>query len=154
MFPHRLLRGNWRYTALALLLMAPALAVLAVNAASQNKQAPDSFPAEVQGNVLRVVDGDSLYLKGYRPQVRLWGVDAPERGERGYAKARDTLAGLAARRALRCERVDVDKYRRLVARCYTASGVDINRALIESGAAREYCWFSKGYYGHCARKQP
>ncbi|NNC54748.1 MAG: hypothetical protein HKO07_03390 [Pseudomonadales bacterium] len=28
-----------------------------------------------------VVDGDSLYLAGVKAQIRLWGVDAPERGE-------------------------------------------------------------------------
>jgi len=34
---------------------------------------------EHAGAVIRVVDGDSLYLEGVTAQIRLWGVDAPER---------------------------------------------------------------------------
>jgi endonuclease YncB( thermonuclease family) len=36
------------------------------------------------GKVIRVVDGDSLYLEGQEIQIRLFGVDAPEQSERGY----------------------------------------------------------------------
>ena len=39
---------------------------------------------EVNGSVRYVVDGDSLYINGYEPQIRLWGVDAPESDEPGF----------------------------------------------------------------------
>ncbi|MGJ8535737.1 MAG: thermonuclease family protein [Parasphingopyxis sp.] len=42
-----------------------------------------------------------------------------------------------------------DRYGRLVARLYLADGRDINRLLIETGAAREYCSYSQNYYGRC-----
>ncbi|MGB5325854.1 MAG: thermonuclease family protein, partial [Pseudomonadales bacterium] len=137
-----LLAGSW----LAGLLSACGVATPA-QGETQN------YPTQISARAIRVVDGDSLYLEGYRPQIRLWGVDAPERDEAGFAAARDALAALALQREIRCERVDIDKYRRLVARCVVDAGrfagTDINRALIERGVANEYCWFSKGYYGHC-----
>ena len=38
-----------------------------------------------------VVDGDSLYLQGIKKQIRLWGVDAPERNEKGFKQATAAL---------------------------------------------------------------
>lgn len=101
----------------------------------------------------RVVDGDSLYLKGLDTQIRLWGVDAPERDETGYDAARNSLRKLALGRELRCETKDIDKYNRIVARCYdSASGLELNREQIRRRVAKEYCYFSRNYYGYCRQE--
>ena len=100
----------------------------------------------IQSRVRYVVDGDSLYLENHEPQIRLWGVDAPERNESGYDRARNTLTGLALDQSVRCDIVDTDKYQRSVARCFLADGQEINRMMIESGAAKEYLRFTQGYY--------
>lgn len=100
----------------------------------------------IQSRVRYVVDGDSLYLENHEPQIRLWGVDAPERNESGYDRARNTLTGLALSQSVRCDIVDTDKYQRSVARCFLADGQEINRMMIESGAAKEYLRFTQGYY--------
>ena len=100
----------------------------------------------IQSRVRHVVDGDSLYLENHEPQIRLWGVDAPERNESGYDRARNTLTGLALDQSVRCDIVDTDKYQRSVARCFLADGQEINRMMIESGAAKEYLRFTQGYY--------
>lgn len=54
------------------------------------------------GTVERVIDGDSLVVRldlGYRvwhqTRIRLLGIDSPERGEVGWADARDSLAAMA-----------------------------------------------------------
>ena len=130
---------------------------------------PAFAETKVYAGVVRyVVDGDSLYLAGLKTQVRLWGVDAPERGEPGFYAARNTLKLLAAGKPLLCLRMDIDKYKRIVARCQLAdvwvegvpsvssvdqfagqSAADINAQAILAGPAREYCYFSKGFYGSC-----
>lgn len=94
----------------------------------------------------RVVDGDTLYLKGVATRIRLWGVDAPEREELGFDEATQALAALVAGQTLSCEHVDTDRYLRIVARCYFADGRDLSQAMIDSGAAREYLRFTQGYY--------
>lgn len=102
------------------------------------------------GKCHRVVDGDSLYIAGSDTQIRLWGVDAPERDEHGYQRAKDSLRKLALGKYLRCVQQDIDKYGRVVARCYRKNdNRELNRVQIESGVADEYCHFTRGYYGHC-----
>ncbi len=102
------------------------------------------------GTVRHVVDGDSLYIKGVEPQIRLWGVDAPERDERGYQTAKDKLIDLAKGERIGCETKDIDKYDRIVGRCFVVlKNLEINKELIESGVSQEYCRFTKNYYRTC-----
>ena len=70
----------------------------------------------IEGHCRAVVDGDSLYIEGFEPQIRLWGVDAPERDESGYDRAKQQLNSLAYRQQLQCEQMDIDRYGRTVAR--------------------------------------
>jgi len=127
--------------------------------ASTDRLTSTAYPSDITALCTHVVDGDSLYLKGFKPQVRLWGVDAPERKQQGYGAAKSALEQLAQKQILHCKMKDVDKYGRWVARCFLAqtpttdagdiAANEINRALIDEGVAQEYCWFSKGFYGHC-----
>ena len=100
----------------------------------------------IESIVRFVVDGDSLYLENYQPQIRLWGVDAPEKNESGYNQAKNDLKVFALAQKVRCEIIDIDKYDRSVARCFLKNGKEINRMMIESGSAKEYLRFTKGYY--------
>ena len=101
---------------------------------------------EIQGRVRYIVDGDSLYINGHKPQIRLWGVDAPEQSESGFKAATTTLTRFAKDRHISCRLIDTDKYGRTVARCFLKDGREINRLMIESGTASEYLRFSKGFY--------
>ena len=105
---------------------------------------------ENSGRCNRVVDGDSLYIKGQKTQIRLWGVDAPERDEAGYQKAKDALIRLALNKTVYCSTEDIDKYDRIIARCYDSNGKEINKTLLELGVSKEYCRFTKNHYGFCA----
>lgn len=113
-------------------------------------KAPFVAPAKERARLVakagRIVDGDTLYLEGVETRIRLWGLDAPERAEAGYETATRTLAALVAGRTLSCEQLDTDRYGRIVARCHTEDGRDVSAAMIDSGAAREYLHFSRGYY--------
>ena len=100
----------------------------------------------LSGRVRYVVDGDSLYMNGHKPQIRLWGVDAPEDGERGFQAATDYLFLIAQDQRITCQQIDRDQYGRTVARCFLPDGREINRLMIESGMAKEYRRFTRGFY--------
>ena len=148
------MRKNFKRSKKAMVTLIAVVAAVCVWAFdnAQNRGAAK----EISGLCSRVVDGDSLYIKGYGKQIRLWGVDAPETNEAGYSLAKNKLARLAKNRWLSCEIKDVDKYGRTVARCFPVNAEkqrlereEINRALINSGVAKEYCFFSRGFYGRC-----
>lgn len=123
------------------------LACLALVGAFLNRSPADPLKSKQIGGIVRyVVDGDSLYIEGIKPQIRLWGVDADERGEKGFKAATDLLTKLAKGQRIHCDIIEPDKYGRLVCRCYLKNGKEINRLMIESGKTREYKRFTKGYY--------
>jgi endonuclease YncB( thermonuclease family) len=93
-----------------------------------------------------IIAGDSLYIASHRPQVRLWGINTPERGEAGYQAATDHLRRIAQGKQIRCEIMDTDKYGRTVGRCYLPDGRDLSREMLKSGYAVEMRGFSRGYY--------
>jgi endonuclease YncB( thermonuclease family) len=91
---------------------------------------------------LRVVDGDTLRL-GDRT-LRLYGVDAPERGQHctdlqgrlydcGTAAAA-ALAGLVADRGVECRLQGRDRFGRALGVCRSGE-VELNRALVSAGWA-------------------
>ena len=102
---------------------------------------------EISGKVRWVVDGDTLYITGYKQAVRLWGVDAPEQGDWGYAAAKSTLIKMAYGKYVSCRVKETDKYGRLVARCFLVKGgQEINQMMIETKTTKEFSKFSGGFY--------
>jgi endonuclease YncB( thermonuclease family) len=133
-------------TVLALLLFTLA----AIIAALWPRAGRAEFgPGKITGTVRYVVDGDTFYLKGVKRAVRVWGLDAPEKGEGGYRGATLALSGLILRQRVTCETLEVDRYSRIVARCFLADGRDVADVMIRGGHAAEFCRYSKGYYGRC-----
>lgn len=113
--------------------------------------APAATPSrfDFAGQVTRVVDGDTFWTNGQRTRIRVWGLDAPEVGRAGGSAATAQLAGLVSGRSVQCRMRDVDRYGRIVGQCWLPDGRDIAAAMIASGTAREYCRFSRNYYGNC-----
>ncbi|WP_083626517.1 thermonuclease family protein [Rhodovulum sp. ES.010] len=103
----------------------------------------------VSGAVRYVTDGDTFSLRGVERPIRVWGLDAPERNERGASAATSTLQRLVAGQSLTCRVRDIDRYGRIVGQCFLADGRDVAAQMIAAGVAREYCYFSGGYYGTC-----
>lgn len=91
----------------------------------------------------QVIDGDSLRVGSV--EVRLWGIDAPEWHEPGGAQATAYLRSLVRGQDVNCETRDTDRYGRTVAQCFVGS-MDIARALVQSGHARDWPRYSGGYY--------
>ena len=100
-----------------------------------------------QARAWRVIDGDTLDLDGER--IRLFGIDAPERGQScgpldcGKA-ATEALADILSAGPVRCTRVNTDRYARTVARC-KAGRVDVNREMVRRGMAWAYRQYSDDY---------
>ena len=99
----------------------------------------------------RVVDGDTLKIRG--TQIRLHGIDAPEREQRCRAGGRRWSCGREAARALSrqiggrivvCEERDRDRYGRTVGVC-RAGGEDLNASMAAAGWAFAYRKYSLSY---------
>lgn len=100
-----------------------------------------------------VVDGDTLDIGANR--IRFWGVDAFESGQLCQnASGRDYRCGQAAAleldrlisgRIVRCEPTGGKTYERVIAVCSVA-GVELNRAMVQSGWALDEPRYSKGEY--------
>lgn len=99
----------------------------------------------------RVIDGDTLAVSGM--EVRLFGVDAPELGQKCVdgatsiacgEMAKDALASLIGDATLSCTRKSTDPYGRMVAVCYIGSA-DVGQALVDAGWATAYRRYSEDY---------
>ena len=90
-----------------------------------------------EGEVERVIDGDTLKISGYT--VRLSLVDTPERGEEGFKEAKEFTENLCpvGSRALvdQDDGQRFDAYRRLVGVVY-CNGKNLNAELILNGLGR------------------
>lgn len=102
----------------------------------------------------RVVDGDTLRVGN--TSIRLFGIDAPERGQ-GCDRAGQSwdcgafaarlLADLVADTTVRCDvQVASDRYGRPVAICHSGAR-NLNAALVREGAAFAYRKYSDLYLG-------
>lgn len=100
----------------------------------------------------RIIDGDTLMIGD--TTYRLWGIDAPEKGQQCERLGDYYDCGAYARLALTafigdttpiCEIKNQDRYGRSVARCLV-DGIDLGDWLVNNGFALDYPTFSNGYY--------
>lgn len=127
--------------------LAAAIGITILLLAGANLRA-DEAPI-LEARVSKVLDGDTFTLRGESRRIRIWGLDASEWNHEGGSAATSTLQSLISGEHLRCAVIDIDRYGRLVAQCLLPDGRDIAAAMIRSGAAAEYCRYSRGYYGTC-----
>ncbi len=88
-------------------------------------------------NVVKVIDGDTLHIsriQGEIIKVRLHGIDTPERGAAYFQTAKQALTDLCGGQVIRLNDSRADSFGRITARV-DCGGVDVNTALLESGAA-------------------
>ena len=110
-----------------------------------------SYATDLTG-IPRIVDGDTIHLNGTK--IRLHGIDTPEMRQECIDQAGESYrcgeAATAALRALigsqpvRCEGSAYDRYKRLIAICYSGS-VNLNKEMVKLGWALSYRKYSKDY---------
>ena len=100
----------------------------------------------------RVIDGDTIHIGSNK--IRLWGFDAPERKQtcmvRGKAwncgfEATEHLKNFIGNNLVKCVQKDIDRYKRIVAKCAVGS-LDIGAEMVEVGLAVPYWKYSGNYY--------
>lgn len=100
----------------------------------------------------RVIDGDTLDVGTVR--IRLYGIDAPEAGQRCGThaggswrcgeRATARLAELVQDKQIECTARDRDAYGRIIAVCY-AEKADVNEILVREGLAWAFTRYSNEY---------
>jgi endonuclease YncB( thermonuclease family) len=101
--------------------------------------------ATLTGKVVAIADGDTLTLLTADQQqvkVRLAEIDTPERAQPYGTRARQALSDLAFGKQATVESGEKDRYGRVVGRIYV-DGVDVNRALVNQGAAWVYRQYNR-----------
>lgn len=130
-------KGGWYWVALRLLIVfVVALAMSIVEAAT------------LEGKVVGVTDGDTITVLDHENtqyQVRLGGIDAPEKRQAFGTKSKQSLAELVFDRQVSVEWRKKEQYKRLIG-TIILDGQDINLLQVERGMA----WHYKAY----AREQP
>ncbi len=102
---------------------------------------PNRSAQPAMGVVKRLFDGDSMLIgsDGRIVQVRLWGIDCPERGQPFSKKARARTQALTQGQQVRIEpRATRDRYGRVLAELILPDGRSVGRILVAEGLAWHY----------------
>lgn len=92
-------------------------------------------------------DGDTVKCGNTRTSIRVFGIQAPEKGQAGDPASTANLQA-EVQGGLICE-PNGTSYSRVVALCTNAQGVDIGLGQLGGGFAVEWCAYSKNYYRTC-----
>lgn len=100
-------------------------------------------PYTVKGEVTSVADGDTFTMKtvtGERIKVRLYGIDAPERGQDYGTKSRQYLNDMIYGKVVEVKVQDTDQYGRTLGIVFV-DGVNVNEKMVAEGLAWYYRHF-------------
>ena len=100
---------------------------------------------EVRLTVYRIIDGDSFEgrANGQNYRIRLFGIDAPEKGQDFYQKSKDRLGQLCKEGPINIKIRNKDYFGRWVADAYSFKGEFINQTMIKDGLAWHFTKYSK-----------
>ncbi len=102
------------------------------------------------------VDADTIDMEGAPARVRLFGIDAPERGQictdaadKRFlcgSRAADELSAILGRNpVVTCRQTSLDRWRRVVAICRIGE-LDIGAEMVRRGWALDFVRYSRGRY--------
>lgn len=95
---------------------------------------------EIQGKVIRVLDGDTIEVLQDKKSVRirLANIDAPEKKQVFGRWSTNQLKTLLAGQSVTVSYTQTDRYDRIVGRVFTTNGTEASRFMVQSGAAWVY----------------
>jgi endonuclease YncB( thermonuclease family) len=99
-----------------------------------------SWPAKV----VSITDGDTIIVlhNGQRKEIRLYGIDCPEKGQSHGQQAKALTSALVAGRDVNVEHQDIDKYKRTVG-LVQVDGQNLSELIIQNGYAWVYTKYCK-----------
>jgi endonuclease YncB( thermonuclease family) len=116
-----------------------------INIGCERKTQHNSTENENQSfRVVKIIDGDTYDIlddNNTQTRIRIYGIDAPERGMPYYKVSKNYLGELTKGNKITIEIKDKDRYGRIVAKGYLPNGDDIGLELIKAGVA----WHFKKY---------
>jgi len=131
--------------------LAIAVAVILMLGSHTPAVAVEAESTAIQG-VASVIDGDTMEIHGSR--IRLHGIDAAESSQvcmerngtawRCGQAAALALADKIGRTSVLCEKLSMDRYGRVVARCFS-NREDLNKWMVGEGLAVAYRQYSSEY---------
>jgi endonuclease YncB( thermonuclease family) len=114
-------------------------------ATKPKKDLPPPEPTELTGQVSRIVDGDTLWLKAAADAepvvIRIEGIDAPESCQAGGADATQALTKLVLNRNVTVRIVARDDFARIVGKVFDGT-VDVGDRMVRDG----YAWSARFKY--------
>lgn len=108
-----------------------------------------AYGADFSGKVVGVIDGDSLRVMhdGKAEQIRLYGIDCPERMQAFGTKAKEATSILSFGKDVTVQPITKDRYGRTVASVTFPNGAQLNEELVRQGM----CWWYRKYAPHDER---
>lgn len=102
-----------------------------------------SWPAKV----VSVADGDTITVlhNGQQKEIRLYGIDCPEKGQSYGEQAKALTATLVAGRNIEVEQKDIDRYGRVVG-LVKVDGQNLSELIIQNGFAWVFTKYCKEKY--------
>ncbi|MEN5378907.1 thermonuclease family protein [Sphingobacterium kitahiroshimense] len=102
------------------------------------------FSQTIKGKVIRVADGDTITIldsANNQLRVRLYGIDAPEKGQDFGNVAKNFISDLCFSKTVSIDIKDIDRYGRTVGIVWTVDSINLNLELLRSGLAWHYKHF-------------
>lgn len=100
---------------------------------------------QISLTVYKIIDGDSFEgrANGQNFRIRLFGIDAPEKGQDFYQKSKERLGQLCKEGPINIKLRNKDYFGRWVADGYTFNGEFINQTMVKEGLAWHFTKYSK-----------
>jgi len=98
-----------------------------------------------------ITDGDTIRVAG--KAIRIWGIAAPEKRERGGRQATAAMAEMLAGQVVSCRDRGQRTHGRIVASCRVGDR-DVGEAMVRSGWARDCPRYSGGQYAEAESASP
>lgn len=100
---------------------------------------------DLTGEVVAIADGDTLTVldeENNTHKIRLYGIDAPEKGQAFSQKSKEGLSNLCFRKIAELDIISTDRYGRSVAYVY-CDAINVNYKQVYDGLAWIYTEYNK-----------
>lgn len=123
-------------------LVSTVILLFALSGCRQ-KAAKNQGAGMVEGEVVKVVDGDTydLQTSNRTIRVKMEGIDAPEKGMRFYKESKKYLHDLCFGRKVLFVPNGISKFNKQIGFTYLIGGLELSHEMVRSG----YAWHFKKY---------